>query len=155
MTLAASPLSPPSARLLVEFLICRRIRALVALAAMSLFASPALADNRAQIKADEAKFVRTVDESISGDRIAAMPFRFVGKHVDLHCTVWDTTSRSFFDAKCATIRLAIHAPNYSRGIKSGQAIRVLGIVEEPVVAGMDEQVYSEVRALLVEWAGHR
>jgi hypothetical protein len=118
----------------------------VVLTALAAVAAPALADGRAA----KAAFLRTVDESISGDRIAANPFQYVGKRVDLHCTVLDTTYTDFFDAKCPKFPLAIDAPDYSRTMKNGQAVRVLGVVEKPWGA-IDEESFPVVRVLLLEW----
>lgn len=45
---------------------------------------------RAELKRE---FLATVDESISGAMIADSPYKYVGKHVDLHCTVSDVVGR--------------------------------------------------------------
>jgi hypothetical protein len=98
-----------------------------------LVASPALADNNrdviAQMKADKAAFLRTVDESISGDQLVAHPQKFVGKHVDLHCKVSGVVP-GVFSANCSTHKHGVANVTIEDDspIKVGQAIRVLGVV---------------------------
>jgi hypothetical protein len=111
-------------------------------------AAPALADGRAA----KAAILRTVDESISGDQIAARPFEYVGKRVDLYCVVVGATYADFFDAACPKASLVIDAPGYSRAIKPGQGVRVLGVVERPwgSTSSIDEQVFPAVSVRILE-----
>jgi hypothetical protein len=112
-------------------------------------AASAIADDRKEILADEAAFRRTVDESITGDQIAAHPFKYVGKHVDLMCVV-QSKDDDWFDVACPNGHVAIDAPGYSP-IKTGQRVRIIGVVERPWGASqLDQEVFAlvSVRILL-------
>jgi hypothetical protein len=95
--------------------------------------SPVSAGDRdvvARMKTDRITFLRTVDESISGDELEAYPLRFAGKHVDLHCTVSGIIT-GLFSANCSThkhgtanITIEDDSP-----VMVGQSIRVLGIAK--------------------------
>ena len=105
---------------------------------MKIFAAGALVlamtmPAAADVRSDKAAFLKTVDESISGNRIANNPFKFVGKHVDLHCTVTIIPDRDWFNADCSTTDdvAIIVIEHDSSSLESGQSIRVLGIVQEP------------------------
>jgi len=81
-------------------------------------------------------FLAEVDESISGARIEGAPFKFVGKKVDLHCTVGSIPQEDFFNAACGTdedgspVTIVIQAN--SRQLETNQAVRILGTVVEPM-----------------------
>jgi hypothetical protein len=79
-------------------------------------------------------FSSTVDESISGQMIANSMYRYIGKHVDLHCTVHSIPYRDAFNAFCgpdgAEDNIAI-IHNVS-GLSRGQKIRILGVVKRPL-----------------------
>lgn len=101
-------------------------------AAMSLvlaLAVPASAQSRAQ---QRATFLRTVDESISGGKIAGNPFRYVGKHVDLHCTVLSIPDPSAFNADCGGDNGPLVIITGTSGLSTGQAVRIQGTVLKPV-----------------------
>jgi hypothetical protein len=117
----------------------------------SLAATPALADNHpttrqvlAQIEARKVAWDRTVDKSVTAEKIIADPSRYVGKHVDLRGRVTGVSGDSF-SLDCALspeheANVTVYggmkrwAPNAAIGIKKGQYIRVLGVLEaHPVV----------------------
>ena len=81
-------------------------------------------------------FIRSVDESLSAARILAAPYKYVGRNVDLHCTVANIPADDFFNATCGANAdgfpaiIAIIAD--SRQLSQGQAVRVLGTVIEPI-----------------------
>ena len=79
-------------------------------------------------------FLASVDESTSGAMIANNKFRYVGKNVDLHCTVTNIPDRNFFNANCGNEdNGAIIVIQYDASeLSTGQAIRVIGTVEEPM-----------------------
>jgi hypothetical protein len=82
------------------------------------------------------EFLKTVDESLSGARIAGNPYKFVGKHVDLHCTVENIPQEDFFNASCGTdddgdsVTLVIETN--TKQLEPGQAVRVIGSVDQPM-----------------------
>ena len=82
---------------------------------------------------EKREFLKTVDESISGARIAGNPFKFVGRHVDLHCTISSIPQDGYLNADCGSaydpVNIVIHADTHQ--LESGQRIRVLGTVEKP------------------------
>jgi hypothetical protein len=75
-------------------------------------------------------FIKTADESISGDMIVGNKFKYVGKHVDLHCTVSDIPEADFFNASCGDSTIVIEAD--SKSLSPGQAVRILGTVVDPM-----------------------
>jgi hypothetical protein len=111
------------------------------------------ADTTAQKK---AAFIKTVDESISGARLAGNPYKFVGKHVDLHCTVSGINDPSFFNAACGDdqVERAIVILHSSKQLEQGQEVRVLGPVESPQSGDVEGQggsaTFAVVKALYLE-----
>jgi hypothetical protein len=103
-------------------------------------------------------FRKIVDDSVTGEMIAAHPYRYVAKRVDLHCTVTALDS-SWFDAACSKIRTndiigdtIIDAPGYARSaMKVGQHIEVLGTIEAPWTAGLDKECFPAIRAAMLRW----
>lgn len=85
------------------------------------------AQSRAAAKKD---FLTGVDESISGDMIAGNKFKYVGKEVDLHCTVDDIPAADWFNATCGDSTIVVQYDASS--LAPGQAVRVLGTVQEPM-----------------------
>ena len=81
-------------------------------------------------------FLKTVDESLSGARIAGNPYKFVGKRVDLHCTVGNIPQEDFFNATCGTdddgspVTLVIETN--TKDLEPGQTVRVIGTVAQPM-----------------------
>jgi len=103
------------------------------------------------------RFLKTVDESISGARIASNRYKFVGKHVDLHCTVVDIPQADFFNAECGQdengdpVVIVIEAD--SRTLEKDQAVRIMGIVAEPMEGNNamgGQGSFPTVRALFME-----
>jgi len=81
-------------------------------------------------------FLQTVDESISGARIAGNPYKFVGTRVDLHCVVDDVPQENFINATCPPNDYGF-GPNIvvetdSHGLEKGQRVRVIGTVADPM-----------------------
>ena len=114
--------------------------------------APAFADSTADKK---AAFVKTVDESISGARIAGNPYKFVGKHVDLHCVVVQIPDTSFFNAMCGDGQDSLIAIQHdSKSLEQGQSVRVLGIVEQPekgeVYGGGGSATFAVVKAIYLQ-----
>jgi hypothetical protein len=87
-----------------------------------------LAETGAQKK---RAFLQTVDESISGQTLYSNPSRYVGKHVDLHCTVSHILSRDGFAAHCGNEPYGIVVGYDTNGLSVGQDVRVIGIVLQP------------------------
>jgi hypothetical protein len=89
--------------------------------------------SRQELKRD---FIKTVDESISGARIAGNPYKFVGKHVDLHCTVDSVPQSDIFNASCGEddngMPVNIVIETDTRELEHGQAVRVIGTVDDPM-----------------------
>lgn len=125
------------------------MKPIVVVLALLLCVAPALADDSesAHAKTFRSLFIKTVDKAITGDQIAARPLAFIGRNVDLRCTVEDTTYPDWFDAKCHTRYIEIEAPGYRQYIKRGQTVHVLGIVDK--WGGFDEWKFSVVQALFV------
>jgi hypothetical protein len=82
------------------------------------------------------QFLKTVDESVSGARIAGNPYKFVGTNVDLHCVVTEIFDEDATNANCGE-----DANGYSvnvvivintKGLEKGQSLRVIGTVEAPM-----------------------
>jgi hypothetical protein len=82
------------------------------------------------------EFLKTIDESISGSRIAGNPYKFVGKHVDLHCTVDSVPQSDFFNASCGEddngMPVNIVIQTDTRQLERGQAVRIIGTVADPM-----------------------
>jgi hypothetical protein len=109
----------------------RRVPAFLSLGGMILSIGLTAGAAQASQKSD---FLSTVDESISGTQIAQNGYRYVGKHVDIHCTVGNIPTRDFFNADCGSDPYSINLVviNHSTSdLTPGQALRVIGIVEEP------------------------
>jgi hypothetical protein len=79
-------------------------------------------------------FLKTVDESISGARIAGNPYKFVGDNVDLHCHVSDVPDPQVINADCGSeddpVNIVIQIDSSS--LEKGQALRILGTVQDPM-----------------------
>jgi hypothetical protein len=106
-------------------------RLVLATLAFLLLPPMAMADSVADRK---AAFLKTVDESISGARIAGNPWKFVGKHVDLHCSVGPIIDEHTFNGVCGDAfgdAIAIVC-NSTKSLEAGQDVRVLGIVQNPL-----------------------
>lgn len=84
----------------------------------------------------KARFLQTVDESISGADIEGNPYRYVGKNVDLHCSVGDIPDANFFNALCGQDADGTDAmlvvESDTRSLSKGQSVRVMGTVVQPV-----------------------
>ena len=81
-------------------------------------------------------FLATVDESVSGERIAGNPYKFVGTRVDLHCVISDIPQEDFVNATRPPDEYGL-GPNVvirtdARGLEKGQSIRAIGTVEDPM-----------------------
>ena len=103
-----------------------RILGTLLLAAFAL--APAAAQTRQQQK---QQFLKSVDESISVSMIVGNPYRYVGKHVDLHCTASPIHASGWFgcndeDGNEVVIEASTH------DISPGQSLRILGIVDQPM-----------------------
>jgi len=81
------------------------------------------------------QFLATVDESVSGARIAGNPYKFVGKRVELHCTVSNIPQEDFFNATCGTdendLPVVIVVETNTKDLEANQAVRIIGTVVEP------------------------
>jgi hypothetical protein len=87
-----------------------------------------------QRRREKQAFLSGVDESISGAMIAGNGFKYVGKNVDIHCTVANIPDRNAFNANCGDEEnIALVVVEYdATGLSTGQAVRVIGTVEEPI-----------------------
>lgn|GEM_PF-6175871 len=102
---------------------------------------------------DKRKFISQCDESISVDRLAGAPFKFIGKKVDLHGVVGPAASEE------GVINLNSDNGNFvvvlgpSRNLEQHQRIRVLGTVQKPIsgqnTAG-GSGTYAVVRSAFIE-----
>jgi hypothetical protein len=88
------------------------------------------------VREQKRQFLSGVNESITGSMIEGNRYRYVGKKVDLHCTVETIPDQSAFNASCgededgspATIVVEYDTHNLS----PGQSVCVLGTVDQPV-----------------------
>ena len=83
------------------------------------------------------EFLSQVDESISGAMIAGNKLKYVGDDVDLHCTVESIIDANSFNAECGEDGDGVPAIilveyNDTSSLDKGQAVRILGTVEDPV-----------------------
>ena len=110
----------------------------------------ALADRQA----DKNKFLAQCDESISIERLAGAPHKFIGKKVDIHGIVgpaMNNTSAFNLDSANEPGIFVIVAGD-ARTLEQNQPVRVLGIVIEPVSGGNNmggSGTYAVVRARFV------
>lgn len=87
-------------------------------------------------KEAKREFANGVDESISGAMIAGNKLKYVGDDVDLHCTVESIVDENGFNAECGDDSdgvpaiILVHYDDTS-SLSKGQAVRILGTVEEP------------------------
>lgn len=88
------------------------------------------------IKALKRQFMANVNESITGSMIAGNRFKYVGKAVDLHCTVADIPDQSFFNASCGQdsngLPVTIVIEYATKDLAQAQSVRVLGVVDKPM-----------------------
>lgn len=84
------------------------------------------------------EFLQNVDESISSDRIAGNPYKFVGDDVDLHGTVVKVLDDSHFNMSTGDVESGNYAVilvetdlGDASDLEADQAIRVMGSVAEP------------------------
>jgi hypothetical protein len=89
------------------------------------------------IQNQKKDFLASVDESISGAMIAGNPYKYIGDAVDLHCTVVSIPDPSFFNAQCGEDSdglpaLIVVEYDNTANLNQGQAVRVMGDVEEPM-----------------------
>jgi hypothetical protein len=82
------------------------------------------------------RFLVSVDESISGERIAGNPYKFVGRHVDLHCVINSIPQAEFLNATCPPDEYG-NGPNIvvqmdTRSLENHQPLRVIGTVVDPM-----------------------
>jgi hypothetical protein len=87
----------------------------------------------ASVQDDKRKFAAQCDESISIDRLAGAPYKFVGKKVDLHGVVGPATDPDIINLNSENgngVFVVVVAS--SRSLEQGQHVRVLGTVANPV-----------------------
>ena len=77
------------------------------------------------------QFLLTVNESISGSRIVANPYKFVGFAVDLRCVVVGVPQPGIINANCGGDSPLVILSPASDEVEKGQSIRVLGTVADP------------------------
>jgi hypothetical protein len=104
------------------------------------------------------EFLAGVNESISGAMIAGNKLKYVGENVDLHCTVASIVDAQSFNAQCGEddeglpIYILVQYDDTS-SLDKGQAVRILGTVEEPTegVNGFGgENTFPTVKAEFME-----
>lgn len=98
---------------------------------LTVMAAPiaALADRAS----DKRAFLSRCDESISIERLAGAPYKFIGKKVDLRGTVgpaMDTTDAFSLDSS-SNLAIFVVVVADARALEQGQAVRVLGTVTKP------------------------
>lgn len=118
----------------------------------ALVASPIAA--LASVQDDKKRFIAQCDESISVERLAGAPYKFIGKKVDLHGVVGPSTDPGFINLNSPEgdgVFVIVLAD--SRTLEQGQRIRVLGTVEKPV-SGPNNMggggTYAVVRKAFIE-----
>jgi zinc-ribbon domain len=110
------------------------------------------------VQQQKKDFLASVDESISGAMIAGNKLKYVGDTVDLHCNVLAIVDESHFNATCGTDEddlPAIILVEYddTSSLDKGQAVRIMGTVEEPTegVNGFGgESTFPTVKAEFME-----
>ena len=106
-------------------------RATFAVSLATLVAGPTAA--LASVQDDKRKFIAQCDESISIERLAGAPYKFVGKKVDLHGIVGPATDPDYINLNSpsgdGTFVIVLAD---SRRLEQNQRIRVLGTVQKPV-----------------------
>ncbi len=107
---------------------------------------------------DEQQFLASVDKSISGPMIVRDKAKYVGDSVAIACTVASIIDENSFNAQCAqrgdrvpAIVLVDYDDTVS--LNKGQAIRILGTVEEPA-QGLDasgkQATFAAIKAQFIE-----
>lgn len=82
---------------------------------------------------EKRKFIAQCDESISIDRLAGAPYKFLGKKVDLHGVVGPATDPHIINLNSVnSFGTFVIVIADSRNFEQGQRIRVLGTVEKPI-----------------------
>lgn len=106
----------------------------------------------ASVQDDKRKFIAQCDESISIDRLAGAPYKFVGKKVDLHGVVGPATDPDIINLNSQGGVFVVVIAS-SRNLEQGQNIRVLGTVEKPI-SGPNNRggsgTYAVVRKVFLE-----
>jgi hypothetical protein len=102
----------------------------------------------------EDRFARTADTSITALTLDRSPSAYVGKRVDLQCTVSHIVSREDFIAHCGDAPVGIDVSYDTGNLSVGQNVRVLGIVQRPfqseVIPGGGKALTVSVKALYLE-----
>ena len=111
----------------------------------AIIPTAALADRQA----DKRAFLRKCDESISLERLAGAPNKFIGKKVDLHGIVGppmqDTSVFNLNSPENPSIFVVVLGD--ARNLERGQAVRVLADVQKPI-SGADNSGGSGTYAVL-------
>jgi hypothetical protein len=82
---------------------------------------------------EKRKFISQCDESISVDRLAGAPYKFIGKKVDLHGIVGPATDPDIINLNSVSgYGVFVVVVASSRNLETGQRIRVLGTVRKPI-----------------------
>ncbi len=107
-------------------------RAAFVVAGLAVMAAPiaALADRAS----DKRAFLAQCDESISIDRLAGAPHKFIGKKVDVHGVVgpaMETTDAFSLDSTTNESLFVVVVAD-ARRLEQGQQVRVLGVVTKPI-----------------------
>ena len=97
----------------------------------AVIAAPSVVSASAQD--DKRKFISQCDESISVDRLAGAPYKFIGKKVDLHGVVGPASDPDIINLNSLNENgMFVVVVASSRNLEQGQRIRVLGTVRKPV-----------------------
>lgn len=104
---------------------------------------------------DKRRFISQCDESISVDRLAGAPYKFVGKKVDLHGTVGPPSDGTYinFESPDEDSDNFVVVLADSRKLERGQSLRVLGIVQQPISTTNNQGgsgTYAVVRKVYME-----
>ncbi len=85
-----------------------------------------------QRQREKREFLDSVDDSITAAQIAGNPNKYVGRNVELHCTVSNVPQQGMINAACGDddTNIVIEYGD-TNSLDQGQAIRVLGTVQEP------------------------
>jgi hypothetical protein len=85
-----------------------------------------------QRQREKQEFVASVDTSVTAAQIAGNPTKYEGQNVELHCTVTNVPQQGSINASCGdddTNIVVLYDDTNS--LDQGQAIRILGTVQEP------------------------
>jgi hypothetical protein len=121
----------------------------------ALGSQAAIDTNRAQLRAREAAFLRTVDRQNTANVVTGDLVHFAGTHIAYTCDVDNVVKPGLILGQCGSdaepMDLFIHLA--TAGIRTGERLRVLGVMERPAmwtdITG-HTVYYAFIKAVFVE-----